>query len=452
MFKNAFKFILLIFLLSISTKIFSQQQWRMLPGAPKNIIKLDDGYFINHTTGWVISGLSSVKEIFKTTNGGVNWQLQTNAFYIYRSIGFINSQTGWVGTLTDPVPLLRTTNGGVNWLAVNLPSPAPTGICGISVVDEMNVFGCGRYDANPVFIKTTNAGVSWTTKNLNPLVTSLVDCYFINKDSGFVAGGLGLPIYTEAVPVILFTSDGGANWVTRYQGTLKKEWCWKISSLNRDTLFAAIESYRYSDSIAYLRTNNGGLNWSENRFEINTNNYHVEGIGFISPMTGWIGGYLRPDGGPVTDGNTYQTTNGGVSWQPVTWGFNLNRFRFLSDTSGYAFGRTVYKYTSDSTIGIWNNNLEVPENFIVEQNYPNPFNPQTKIKYTLKVRSDVNIIIYDVNGKAVHYYSYESKPGGNYEITWFGVDMQGQQVSSGVYFYKITIGNVSETKKMVLVR
>jgi flagellar hook assembly protein FlgD len=112
----------------------------------------------------------------------------------------------------------------------------------------------------------------------------------------------------------------------------------------------------------------------------------------------------------------------------------------------------VYKYSTDSTIGIWGGNQNIPKDFTLFQNYPNPFNPETKIKYQLTVKSPVSIIIYDINGREIFFYNKDSKPAGDYEFDWRGIDMQGQDVSSGVYFYKIETEKFSEAKKMVLVR
>lgn len=428
-------------------------QWRTLTTAPvAEGVKHDDCFFINSSTGWLVTGLEIPGKVFKTTDGGIVWSEQFSDNSAFRSIGFANAMTGWIGTLTPSKVIFHTTNGGVNWQHDTLPFPQPQGICGISVVNSSYVFGCGIYRGPAHFIKTTNGGFNWITVNMSPAATSLVDCYFTSPDSGFVVGGIGLPHQQNSKPVVLFTSNGGNTWVNRYTGILNKEWCWKISFLNANTGFIAVESYRYVDTIAFLKTTNKGVNWIEHRIKIDTNIYHAEGIGFITPMTGWIGGYNWSGTGLATPGKTYETTDGGINWYPVTWGYSVNRFRILSDTLAYAVGKTVYKFTSDSTIGIDPNQTTLPKDFILYQNYPNPFNPATKITYLLKEKSSVKITIYDLKGKEVFYYTADSKPAGNYEFEWYGTDMQTWGVSSGVYFYKLETEKYSESKKMVLVR
>jgi hypothetical protein len=88
----------------------------------------------------------------------------------------------------------------------------------------------------------------------------------------------------------------------------------------------------------------------------------------------------------------------------------------------------------------------LPTAFAVEQNYPNPFNARTQIGVALPEASDVNVDIYSVTGQLVETISghYEA---GNHSITWDASD-----VSSGVYFYKVTAGDFSQTMKMTLLK
>jgi hypothetical protein len=88
----------------------------------------------------------------------------------------------------------------------------------------------------------------------------------------------------------------------------------------------------------------------------------------------------------------------------------------------------------------------------LSQNFPNPFNPSTTIKYSIKERGHVSLKIYNVAGQLVRTLaSREMKPGAHKE-TWNGVSNAGTPVSSGVYFYKLTAKDYSETKKMVMLK
>ena len=89
----------------------------------------------------------------------------------------------------------------------------------------------------------------------------------------------------------------------------------------------------------------------------------------------------------------------------------------------------------------------VPEKFSLEQNYPNPFNPTTVISYQLSAFSNVILKVYDVLGKEIATLVNEQKPAGKYSVTF-----NASQYSSGIYFYKLSAGNFSQTKKMLIAK
>jgi len=86
------------------------------------------------------------------------------------------------------------------------------------------------------------------------------------------------------------------------------------------------------------------------------------------------------------------------------------------------------------------------------QNYPNPFNPSTTISFTQPEKSHTNLSIYNVEGKLVRTLYDDTLDQGFRRIRWSGTDGHGNTVSSGVYFYRLTAGGKSLTKKMVFIR
>jgi len=83
--------------------------------------------------------------------------------------------------------------------------------------------------------------------------------------------------------------------------------------------------------------------------------------------------------------------------------------------------------------------------FRLLQNYPNPFNPATTIEYSIPENSIVTLKVYDILGKEVASIFNEYQNQGSYIVNW-----NASSLSSGVYIYKLTAGNYSDTKKMVL--
>ena len=86
------------------------------------------------------------------------------------------------------------------------------------------------------------------------------------------------------------------------------------------------------------------------------------------------------------------------------------------------------------------------------QNYPNPFNPSTAIEYSLAKDSDVELRIYDAQGRSVRTLVEGFRQRRNYRVVWDALNDNGNQVSSGVYFYKLETKDFRSTKKMVLIR
>jgi len=93
----------------------------------------------------------------------------------------------------------------------------------------------------------------------------------------------------------------------------------------------------------------------------------------------------------------------------------------------------------------------LPTEYRLNQNYPNPFNPSTTIRYELPERGNVEIIIYDLLGQQVAALVSEEKEAGRYSITWNGINQYGGQVS-GIYFYRLSTKNFSQTKKFMLLK
>ena len=91
------------------------------------------------------------------------------------------------------------------------------------------------------------------------------------------------------------------------------------------------------------------------------------------------------------------------------------------------------------------------------QNFPNPFNPETWIPYTLADNADVNVRIYDVEGKLIRKLDIGYQRSGRYlsrekAIYWDGRDQLGESVSSGVYFYTLKAAGFSDTRRMVILK
>ncbi len=102
---------------------------------------------------------------------------------------------------------------------------------------------------------------------------------------------------------------------------------------------------------------------------------------------------------------------------------------------------------NSSTTPIEGNKSSLPKMFTLSQNYPNPFNPSTIIEYSIPSNQFVTIKIYDILGRLVKTLVSEEKPAGNYRVKF-----NSSNFSNGVYFYKLTAGNFTSVRKMILLK
>ena len=90
--------------------------------------------------------------------------------------------------------------------------------------------------------------------------------------------------------------------------------------------------------------------------------------------------------------------------------------------------------------------------FALDANYPNPFNPTTNISYSIPEFGEISLIVFDALGKEVKTLVTGEIAPGAYNAVWNGTDNNGNEVSTGMYFYKLTSGEFTQTRKMMFVK
>jgi hypothetical protein len=93
-----------------------------------------------------------------------------------------------------------------------------------------------------------------------------------------------------------------------------------------------------------------------------------------------------------------------------------------------------------------------PRNFALHQSYPNPFNNQTVIKYDLVKPCQVTLTIYNILGQKVNTLVNQRQEVGPKIISWDGKDEKGKDLATGIYFYQLKAGDLTQTKRMVLLK
>ena len=151
-------------------------------------------------------------------------------------------------------------------------------------------------------------------------------------------------------------------------------------------------------------------------------------------------------------GHVYATTNGGVDWgyQTVPTISQYEIF-FLDSTTGWCGYNGICKTTNGGGNIIYNGiqqiGNEIPSSYKLFQNFPNPFNSMTSFKFQIPKSSYVKIVLYDVLGRVIQILFDNYFNTGTYKV-----DFNAENISSGVYFYRLISDNYIETKKMVLTK
>jgi len=163
-------------------------------------------------------------------------------------------------------------------------------------------------------------------------------------------------------------------------------------------------------------TNNRGF--EVQRSEIRGRRSVREDIGFVE------------GNGTTVENHSYRFTDNGVS--PGKYVYRLKQIDF---DGSYEYSKEVEVIITALT------------KFSLEQNYPNPFNPTTTISYELSVNSIVILKVYNTLGEEIESLVNEEKPAGRYEV-----EFDGNSLPSGVYIYRLTVGDYTEVKKLVLLK
>ena len=130
-------------------------------------------------------------------------------------------------------------------------------------------------------------------------------------------------------------------------------------------------------------------------------------------------------------------------------------YKFIPESRDYELLKenlTEQNFVStDSLIGVnINADEKIPEQYILNQNYPNPFNSETIIQFSLPQKSTITLTVYNLLGKSVKSFFLKNRNQGCHSVQWNGKDNFGNQLPSGIYFYKLMANDEIISKKMII--
>ncbi|MBE2228134.1 MAG: T9SS type A sorting domain-containing protein [Ignavibacteria bacterium] len=415
------------------------------------------GYVGGYVNVWYKGGVPFPK-FLSTTNGGANWidleipDIPPYMHYIY-AIQFINIDTGWIAGNRGNI--LRTTNRGLNWELQHSGLPTNVTLYDLNY-SEGNLWASGRYGN---ILKTTNGGVT-----TDVTITGTVKY----SDSG-------LPVNKGYVKAIKHSKTGGG-LVVLDSVRIQSNGTYNLTRVPRDTIDLMAfddDELMYSTSFVptyypstifwedaeHIYTDSNLTNINISVFRVTNNlqsNISVLGGVYINTANSILNGiddailYART-------GNTYLSfditgTSGNYEIKMMPPG----QYEIICSRMGYE-SKSRFVTVVDNNLTEINffygdlttvaGNEEIPSAFSLSQNYPNPFNPKTKIKFSLPARSLTKLAIFDLLGKEVANLVNRDLNAGYYEF-----ELDASSLSSGLYFYRLSAGEYTETKKMVVIK
>ncbi|MFC1555758.1 YCF48-related protein [candidate division KSB1 bacterium] len=421
--------------------------------------------------------------VAETAQGQITWTLQyaqdnpSSTEAITRSdVLFIDASTGWAcgtnGMLAGAI--FKTTDGGQNWDVIKSTSMFDS-FNDFEYIDANTMWAAGSkgMGSDCLLYKTTDGGANWNVQSF-PLNEAIAGIQFTSADVGYAFTNVSY------VPKIYKTTDAGANWTEVFNGTTTDGW--SISKVYSYFVIDENNIYAAGQSGHAFRSTDGGSTWN---YVDNNTNANITGIYFTDVNTGWMVGasdvMMTTDGTTwtvvdidhanvsfqdicFTDANTgylvggnadaglsYSTTDGGATWTAdvLSSDYDLLKLFFLDANTGWAVGKkgVVHMYSSGGTTPIEHNQNQIPREFELKQNYPNPFNPETNIEFSIPATSFVQLDVYNVLGQRVATLVSENLPAGVHKAYWNAANM-----SSGIYFYRLQAENFNAMNKMMLIK
>jgi photosystem II stability/assembly factor-like uncharacterized protein len=309
---------------------------------------------------------------------------------------------GYCYAVGDGGTFLVSVTNGDTWSLVPSGTTRNLKAIAISQLSVLNVVAAGE---KGTIIRSTNSGINWTNVSVADTTITFYDIskrgVYYTTGNNFCIVGTGGRIYKS--------TDQGATWQQKPSGTTNT-----LRSIYQHTVDSIVV---VGDNGTIRFSTNGGESWYSDAF-------------FNAPAT-----------------RQYKA----VSLVNI----DHKTFSALSDTIWFVSNDPI-------TLGLNPLSSEVPKKFSLSQNYPNPFNPSTNIKFSIpsvgsRHALNTTLKIYDILGREIETLVNEQLKPGTYEVDW-----NAAGYSSGVYFYKLVVGDAIgtnnatggfvETKRMVLIK
>jgi hypothetical protein len=424
--------------------------WQLKFSAPGSVFK--DVSFANPQVGYIVAELGSV---YKSIDGGDNWSSVMNLGFPYYWYGVhaltadtvviagFNNQAGFRNGVVR-----WSFDGGATWqpdISLTIPLTA------VGWLERIHFF-----NADSGIVINSFSGGCWVTGTGGKDSASW-NYIPINSDMAWFAGNIDAQasgrVYAAGYHFAR-SSDFGFNWVSgpKIDGVFDGG----VDFLDNNNQMGWTGGGQISEPVAgwVHRTTNGGTSWSQ---RLKTFAWPIRALKFITGQKGWVaGGNLYNEAGGI-----YSSTDGGLNWtEEVSTAAEMFsiELRHISPDSidmwcvgstGGSTGYTgkLYKTRIGSPLTGIGRHPSPETGYSLDQNFPNPFSSVTTITFTIPAGSFITLKVYDMLGNEIETLANGFEQAGSGSRQFDGSNLPG-----GVYYYQLTAGKFTETKKFVLNR
>ena len=343
--------------------------------------------------------------IYASEDDGLNWKRLNSTG---SSVLSITSNDAYLFSSSYAGEISRSSDNGISW-----ETPSVFG----GSVNAIYYFNNKLFTDNSyIGIRySSDDGMSWSSASIPGSVTY---CFADYNDKLF-AGLFSHGIY--------YSTNSGNSW--------------SPTNLNAGSMSQIMSNSKYM-FVASLhdpglyRSSDGGINWEKTTLN------HLSWCLTVSNEIVIAG---------TGSAGVYVSTDNGVSWRSRNENLVSNNVHSLFLDNEYVFSGLfesgIYRTTLSSLTEVLHQINEIPEIFNLYQNYPNPFNPSTIISFDISKRSFVKLTVYNAAGKLVKKLLNEYKSPGSNEIKF-----ESNDLPTGIYYYSLTAGSFTQSKKMILLK
>ena len=454
------------------------------------LANLTDIFYYDSNNGFAVSSLNNV--VIRTTNGGTSWDLPAGSSVTMNWTVKTPSGSG-IGNNLCMHPKDRNSyfvvygnkvyvsrDRGDSWTqiaTIGIGSRAHSFY--VSPVDT-NVWLAAMENSPDAVVRTTNYGATWTNIIARDFSTygqplemdqnNPSTFYFAPSNSGsegvykstnnganfslvapYNNSGINQPcdliIMWDSSNVMYMGDDGADIWKSTNSALT-----WTLVKPGSSSEVPSMCNTVYDRSLCYATT------WGSSQVYRTTNSGDAWNITSNNSGSGWGSDMCHEDPTVVLTGNygsqSYFSTNGGATFFNVNSGLGGAGAGIMVPERGILLNMqtsSLYKmnilYSVLTSVNENTVSLNVPDRFELSQNYPNPFNPTTNIKFSIPNSGKISLKVYDRLGKEVADLADGFRNAGTYEISFDASDL-----TSGVYFYKLAVNDIVNTKKMTLIK